>query len=157
MKLCLLKKRVDDLSEKLDAPSRAKIARFDFRCFTPQEQYLFEKICELKDVYGGNLPENVVDVNIELLLKAQEILFLYTFDTFKFFLLEALAGDDEVEKWYINYHFNNFMDNLIDCTNRVQKWPKKEREKFLALLKKERFENFSTFQKNDLRGIMNEK
>ena len=135
MKNWILKRRVDSLSDKLAVPEAEKIARFDIRSFTEEEQLLFNKIRGLQEKCGADLPAEVCKANRDLIFKALEILARYAADTFKFVMLGVLGGGNEIEKWYVNLHFQNFLYDLAECVERVQNWPKKEREEHLAFLK----------------------
>jgi hypothetical protein len=135
MKSWMLTKRVNDLSCKLDLPVTEKIARFDIRCFTEEEQLLFDRVTALQEKYGGNVPSEVLEANKDLIFKAEEVIAHYVTDTFKFVMLAVMGGGDEIEKWYFNLHFVNFLYDLAECLRHVQKWSKKERDDYLSFLK----------------------
>ena len=132
----MLNRRVDGLSEKIDIPEESeRIARFDISCFTQEERLLFDKIRDLQEQYGNQVPSEVLEANKALIYKAEEILAVYAVDTFKFMLLGIWGGNDEIERWYINLHFQNFLLDLVECLRHVQQWPQKERDDYLAFLK----------------------
>jgi hypothetical protein len=133
-----LDKKVSDLSEKIDVeePSE-KIARFDLSCFSKEEQLLFEKVSELRNQGVDGFPMDVYLANRDLILKVEEIFMRYSAETFKYILWAFLGYGDDIEKWYINLHFQNFIYDLTECIRNLKKWSPKEREDYLAFLKKE--------------------
>jgi hypothetical protein len=138
LKTWVLNKRIEDLSEKLVDEPGERVARIDISSFTEPEKLLVQKIWDLQEEYGVELPPEVIEANKDLILKAHSILINYVLDTFRYATLSILGNyENEIDKWYFNLHFYNFFLDLKECLDRVHKWPKKECEWFLNFLKED--------------------
>jgi hypothetical protein len=76
----------------------------------------------------------VVLENKDLILKANQILIERTIELFRFAMPRALMLD-EVEQWFFNFNFNQFLKQWIECKNNLNKWTPKDRADFLQNIK----------------------
>ena len=134
MKPWQLNRKLDDLSEKLKDASMDGTTRIDPDCLTEGEKLLFAKVSEFYAKYGLDFPDDVLAANWELFSKALDVIFRRVLDLFLFVMPKAF-GSGEIEEWYFKLHFYNFYVDLLECLERVSKWPEKEREIFLNDMK----------------------
>jgi len=130
-----LDKRLDGLSEKLE-PASSEGIRIDFDSFPEPEKQLLTKIIEIHRKYGHSPPDDVVEANKEFIFKAGEVIGWRVLELFMF-VEKTLLGGDEIEEWYFNLHFCNFLADLNECIQRVRKWPERDREEFLSHMKRD--------------------
>ena len=135
MKSWKLNRRVGDLSEKLE-PVQSDVVRLDFDSFPEPEKQLLTKIIEIHRKYGHSPPADVVEANKEFIFKAGEVIGWRVLELFMF-VEKTLLGGDEIEEWYFNLHFCNFLADLNECIQRVRKWPERDREEFLSHMKRD--------------------
>jgi hypothetical protein len=115
-------------------PVSSEGVRLDFDSFTDPEKQLFRKVWEIYEKYGSSPPLDVLEANMEFILKALEIIYLRTLDLFMLVLREII-GNGEVEEWYLKLHLYNFLEDLSECINNVRKWSAEDREEFLRDMK----------------------
>ena len=135
MKSWQLDKRLGDLSEKLE-PVQSDVVRLDFDSFAEAEKQLFRKVWEIQAKYGDSPPSDVIEANMEFVFKAAEVVSWRVLQMFMFVMRMSFAGD-EIEEWYFKLHFYNFFEDLKECLQRVRKWSLKDREEFLADMKRD--------------------
>jgi hypothetical protein len=128
-------KKLRNLSKKLEAESSKSMAGFDADCFSPQEKQLFAKVDEI--VAKGNfenLPYEAIMENLDLVSKAYEIKMRKAAQLFTFFM-SNLCGGGEVETWFFNQFFYNFIIDYMEGLETISKCSEKQRNDFLAYLK----------------------
>lgn len=117
------------LEEKLK-PVPSEGVRIDFDSLSDPEKLLLRKVWEIEEKYGFSPPPDVLAANMELLLKAGEIVYMRVIELFMVVLREFLA-EGEVEEWFLKLHFYNFLEDLCECVSNVRKWSVQDREEFL--------------------------
>ncbi len=133
MKPQQLTRKIEALAELLKPAPREGI-RLDFNSFTQPEQLVLLKNLELEEKIRGNWTMEVVLENKDLILKANQILIERTIELFRFAMPRALMLD-EVEQWFFNFNFNQFLKQWIECKNNLNKWTPKDRADFLQNIK----------------------
>jgi len=73
---------------------------------------------------------------MEFVFKAAEVVSWRVLQMFMFVMRMSFAGD-EIEEWYFKLHLGNFFEDLKECLQRVRKWSLKDREEFLADMKRD--------------------
>lgn len=135
MKFVELTKRIEDLSERLSVPtSPSDGIRIDFSSFTQPEQLVLLKNFELDDRYRGKWTREAVLENMDLIIKGNHIVIDRTIELFLKLMPGALMLD-ELECWFLRYHFYEFLRNLTDCYSNLKKWSEKDRQDFLRDIK----------------------
>ena len=130
MKSWCMDQKIKRLAEKMEDFPVEGTTKIDPNCLTERERALIEKVYEIQDKYGPNLPPlDVLHENRELFNKATEILVRRTIDLFVTVMPKAFLGN-EVEEWFFKLHFYNFMKDWMDCINNVQKWTQEDREEW---------------------------
>jgi len=124
-----LEKKVGSLEEKLK-PVPSEGVRIDFDSFSDPEKLLFRRIWDIEEKYGFSPPPDVLVADMELLLKAGEIVCMRVTELFMVVLRGFLARG-EVEEWFLKLHFYNFLEDLCECVSNVRKWSVQDREEFL--------------------------
>ena len=133
MKSWRLNDRVGLVADKLNSVSPS-IVRLDPDSFTEPERQLFRKISEINEKYGSSPPFDVLQANMDFINKAWEIVFLRTLDLFMLVMRE-LAGNSEIEEWFLKLHFHNFLVDFSECISNVRKWSEQDRDEFLRDMK----------------------
>jgi hypothetical protein len=133
-----LKRRVENLSEKLKTPSPGCFVHLDFDSFSEPEKQLFAKVEEIEKNYVqtgslDNLPENAA-----LVLKKVEVIFkrireLYCYAAQKVWGLER---NREIVEHFFRLYFYNFEVDLTECLENFDGRSEKEKAEFLLDLKK---------------------
>lgn len=126
-----LSRRVDELSAKLPDEPEERIGRFDISTFTEQEKVLLSKVDELHQKYGVGYNPEMTEEDIRLIFKASDMLLDYAVGTFKEALVGCVGTGSDVETWYFNLFFYNFMMDLIDCFSWLRTWAPEKRKGFV--------------------------
>lgn len=144
MNFSKLSKKVDDLSVKLADEPKECIGRFDNSSFSEAEKVLFRKFEELQEEYGTPLPNDILKANMNLVSKANEVIFRYALGTFRFTVLCHLGNpENKIDTFYFNLHFHKFLVGLKDALKNVHEWPESERKDLDEFLdKKVRADSF---------------
>jgi hypothetical protein len=104
--------------------------RIDWHCLTPAEKTLFTKIQAIRDQYTPEVPpDDVLQANAPLFDTGLQVLARRAMDVFVT-VMPGILGD-EIEAWFFQLHFYNFMEDLIDCLTNVRKWTDSDRREFL--------------------------
>jgi hypothetical protein len=133
MKPAQLIRRIEELSEKLK-PVPSEGIRIDFYSFTQPEQLVLLKNAELEEKYRYGWTDEAVRENINIILKGNQIVMERVTELFEFIIPRALMLD-EIEQWYFRVQFNDFWKRFFECQENVSRWPEKEREDFLRLIR----------------------
>ncbi len=133
MKRWVLDKRLGDLRNKMKEEPTERAGVFDFeRTFMESEKALINKMNEFYDKFESNPSAALFEANLEVILKADEILLKYAMYTLREIMLCQFGDpESEIEKWYFDLHFYNFFLDLTECWQKVHKWPEEEKEEFL--------------------------
>ena len=137
MKPWQLNRRVNRLSEQLADPIHNQI-KLDVGSFSEAEKTLFRKVDEIEEKYRqtGSM-EGLVE-NSDLISKNLEVFLMRVRELYCYAVPIVLGCDEtnEVVEYFFRLHFYNFEADLTECLAQVNKWPKKDREKFLLDLRK---------------------
>jgi len=96
---------------------------------------VFSKVTEILEKYNPSIPPPEVMIeNYELFFKAREIVVRRATELFTR-VMPCLCGIGEVETWFFNQFFYNFLLDYAECLKVVFKRSEKEREDFLSFLK----------------------
>jgi hypothetical protein len=119
------------LSDKMTEEPQERAIVFDYEAsFTDSEKKLFEKIVEFQGDNDITIQE--LDAQFRLIIKANEILLRYGKCTLKNITLSIIGDpDSEIDEWFFNLHFYNFILDLLHCLQRVHTWNEKDKELFL--------------------------
>jgi hypothetical protein len=129
-----LNKRLQGLSSHL-ADSAKTETRIDWTCLTSAEQQLFEKVDEVVDAYAPKMPpQDVIEKNADLWYKGLEIIGKRTTEMFVKTVPAAFCCD-ELEQWYFQVYFYNFM---LDWTEQIEELRKMPRDRYYELLRERR-------------------
>jgi hypothetical protein len=133
MKPSKLTKRIEELSEKLK-PVPSEGIRVDFHSFTEPEQLVILKNAELDEKYRGKWTKDLIVENKDLIIKCNGIVIDRVIELFLFSMPRAMMLD-ELEQWFFQFHFHEFIKHWIECSKNLKKWSKKDREDFLRDVK----------------------
>jgi hypothetical protein len=131
-----INKKLSDISKKLDAESPRSRARFDPDCFSVEEKQLFAKVNEIavKDVCENLTYEEIME-NFALISKADEIMMRKAVELFTFIMPRFSGAHGEVEIWFFNQFFYNFLIDYAECLDTINRCSEKQRSDFLGYLK----------------------
>ncbi|MGA2524599.1 MAG: hypothetical protein ABSF65_10665 [Candidatus Bathyarchaeia archaeon] len=132
-------RRVGDISEKLKDPTANSILHLDFNSFSEAEKALFRKVQEIEEEFRKTGNENLLFENADLLLKPSEIIMTRITELYCYVIKTLLACDEkrEIVDYFFKLHFYNFEIDLVECLTNVRKnWSDKDREEFLADVKR---------------------
>jgi hypothetical protein len=152
MKSFFLSKRVDELSMKLVDEPKEHIARFDADSFTEPEKLLFRRIEELQAEHGVKLPPDILEANKGIIFKAQNIIFKYCVETFRFSMHCFMDADSQRDKNLFDLFFYSFMLETKRCLKEAQQ-TKTEEEYFDLMDKYDFFRKLASFADKPLGGI----
>jgi hypothetical protein len=133
MKLSPLARRIQELSAKLQ-PIASEGIRFDFNSFTEPEQLVLLKNFELDEKYRGRWTRKDILENKDIILKGNHIVITRALELFQLTMPKALMLD-ELEQWFFEFNFHNFLENWIECQKNLRRRSKKDREDFLRDIK----------------------
>ena len=101
MKIGDLSKRVDELEEDLKTLRIKGTTRIDWNCLTSEEQALFDYIREYKEKYAPYTPpDDVLEENHHLVLKAMEVLLRRALDLFQEMVKGYCIVDEDEEPFF---------------------------------------------------------
>ena len=116
MNFSKLSKKVDDLSEKLADEPKECIGRFDNSSFSEAEKVLFRKFEELQEEYGTPLPNDILKANMDLVSKANEVIFRYALGTFRFTVLCHLGNpENKIDTVLFQFTFPQILGGFERC------------------------------------------
>ncbi len=131
MKHWQLNRKVGSLSRELDDSAKSE-TRFDMNCFTEPERVLFERVHEIVDQYApGSPPLDVIEKNADLWHKGLEIFARRAVELFVD-VMPASICCDELEEWYFNLYFYNFLLDWAERVDEVRKMPKEKRDALIC-------------------------
>ena len=133
-----LTKRIDGLSEKINADDNAPIIHLDFNSFSDAEKALFRKVEEIEYEFQKTGNIDVLLKNAEFMLKPSEILVKRTTELYCY-VLPAILGyfqNRELVDFFFKLHFYNFETDLAECLEHLRTWTDKDTKEFLTDLKK---------------------
>ena len=133
-----LTKRIDGLSEKINADENAPIIHLDFNSFSDAEKTLFQKVKDIEYEFQKTRNVDVLLKNAEFMLKPSEILVKRTTELYCHVLPTILGyfQNRELVEYFFKLHFYNFETDLAECLQNLQTWTDKDKEQFLLDLKK---------------------
>jgi hypothetical protein len=136
LKSWVLDRKLGGLQDKMKAESHERVIVFDFeRTFTENEKALINKTREALCKFEVNPSADLFDENIKIILKVDEVYLNYAMFTLREILLCQFGNpNSEIDQWYFNLHFYNFLLDLTECLQRVRNWPKGDKEIFLKNL-----------------------
>lgn len=135
MKIVDLERRIDAVEESMETLRIKGTTRIDWNCLTSQERVLFEKVSELTEEYSPRYPpDDVLEENHDLLIKAIELLIRRGIDLFQEATKAYCLVDAESETffdlvfglrvyWFLHEMFRHFERNrkeeelLAKCEN----------------------------------------
>jgi hypothetical protein len=127
-------KKLDGLSDKLDISSGGSRSRIDPGCFSEQERALLVKVTEILENSSPDLPPaGVMLENYELFSKASEIIVRRAMELFAH-AMPRLGGGGEIDTWFFNQFFYNFLLDYTECLKTVYNRSEKERQDLLSYL-----------------------
>jgi hypothetical protein len=125
-----LNRKVKGLSNRLDDSARTE-TRFDINCFSEPERRLLDKVQEVVDKYApASPPEDVIEKNADLWYKGLEIFARRATELFVEVMPASLCCD-ELEEWYFNLYFYNFMRDWLESVQRLREMPKEQHDALL--------------------------
>jgi len=83
VKIVEMARRLDAIAANMTALQIEGTTRIDWHCLTERERLLFERILEIKEEYGRDPPEDVLQANHALFNKGIEILARRAIDLFR--------------------------------------------------------------------------
>lgn len=131
-------RRVENVSEKLKDPTANNILHLDFNSFSEAEKSLFRKVQEIEEEFQKTGNENLLLENADLLLKPSEVIMTRITELYCYVIKTLLACDEkrEIVDYFFKLHFYNFEIDLVECLAHVHNWSDKEKEEFLADVRK---------------------
>jgi hypothetical protein len=133
LKSWVFDRKLGGLQDKMKEESHERVCVFDFEhTFTEGEKALINKTREALCKFEANPSVELFEENISLILKVDEVFLNYGWCTLREILLCQFGNPhSEIDKWFFNLHFYNFVIDLIECLHRVHNWPERENEMFL--------------------------
>jgi len=133
-----LTKRIDGLSEKINADDNAPIIHIDFNSFSDAEKTLFRKVEEIEYEFQKTVNVDVLLKNSEFMLKPSEIIVKRITELYCHVLPTVLGyfENRELVDYFFKLHFYNFETDLAECLENVRTWTDKDKEEFLLDLKR---------------------
>jgi hypothetical protein len=133
LKSWVLDRKLGGLQDKMKDESHERVIVFDFeRTFTEGEKALINKTREVLCKFEVNPSVDLFEENISLILKVDEVFLNYAWFTLREILLCQFGNpQSEIDKWFFNLHFYNFLMDLIECLHRVHNWSEGDNEMFL--------------------------
>jgi len=133
-----LKRKVDTLSEKIRDAEDDGGLRFDFDSFSDAEKLLFRKVDEIIEEYERTGNEALLLESADLIYKNIEVILKRVTELYCKIVPLALgcSVSFEVAEYFFKLHFYNFEADLSECLNHARTWSDKDREFFLADLRR---------------------
>ena len=93
MKVVEMARKLDAIAENLKDLQIKGTTRIDWNCLTERERLLFDRINEIKDEYGSNPPDDVLQENHALFIKGIEIVARRAMDLFRTVMVTLYVTD----------------------------------------------------------------
>lgn len=129
MKIADMARRLDALAAKMKDLQIEGTTRIDWRCLTERERLLFDRILEIKEEYGSDPPEDVLQEHHALFNKGIEILARRAIDLFRT-VMATLYVTNGQEDSTINFIFTTRLFWLLHEMKRHADQMRKEEELF---------------------------
>jgi hypothetical protein len=121
-------KRIAELAEKLKPQGPATHVQLDYSTFPLNEQYILLKNQEIIDEVLRTNSVKVLRENIEIMFKAQEILYKRTLEVFKS-VIPAVLWFDVIEKHLFYFFLSDFLEEFFHkVLPNIKNWSEEERE-----------------------------
>jgi hypothetical protein len=138
MKAQKLKRKVDDLSDKISDAAPGGPVHVDFESFSDAEKLLFQKVDEVEREYLRTGNNELLVKNADLILKNREVIVKRVTELYCHVVPTVLGfyGKPEIVEYFFKLHFLNFDADLAECLTHVRTWSEKDCEAFLVDLKR---------------------
>jgi hypothetical protein len=136
LKSWVIDRKLGGLQDKMQAEAHERVIVFDFeRTFTEGEKTLINRMREVLSKFEVNSSADLFDENIKIILKVDEVFLNYAMFTLREILLCQFGNpNSEIDRWYFQLHFYNFLLDLTECLQRVHNWSEGDNEVFLKEL-----------------------
>ncbi len=134
-----IKRRIDNLADKLKDDMPHDIIRLDFDSFSEKEKLVFQRANQVAEEFQRTGSAEGIPEKMSILQKEREILYDRIRELYCFAMpaLISYGENNELIEYFFKWHFYNFEQDLFECLSHIREtWSEKNVEEFISDLRK---------------------